>query len=204
MTAGSDRLPPLPEAGWSEAQRREALEVIQGPRGALISPFVPLLRSPELMGHAQRMGEYLRYRSSLGLRLSEFAILLVAKEWSQQVEWTIHAPIAEREGVPRATIESIAAGERPRAMAADEGLVYDFVMELRAAKTVSDPTWAQAIELLGEPGVMDLTGIVGYYTFLAMVMNVARTPAPQSIGDSPPLVPPVRQRSDADGPVATA
>ena len=70
MTIGQDRLPPLPEAEWSEAQRREALEVIQGPRGALISPFVPLLRSPELMESAQRMGEYLRYRSAIGVRLT--------------------------------------------------------------------------------------------------------------------------------------
>lgn len=192
MTAGSDRLPPLPEAGWSEAQRREALGIIQGPRGALVSPFVPLLRSPELMGHAQRMGEYLRYRSSLGLRLSEFAILLVAKEWAQQVEWTIHAPIAEREGVSRATIESIAAGVRPESMAADEGAVHDFVMELHATKEVSDPTWRRAIEIFGEPGVMDLTGIVGYYTLLAMVMNAARTPAPETGSDGVPLTPKVR------------
>lgn len=189
MTAGKDRLPPLPEAEWSEAQRREALEVIQGPRGALISPFVPLLRSPELMGHSQRMGEYLRYRSSLGLRLSEFAILLVAKEWAQQVEWTIHAPIAEREGVPRAAIEAIAAGRRPESMSADEEAVYSFVMELTATKEVSDPVWHQAIGLFGEPGVMDLTGIVGYYTFLAMVMNVARTPPPGA-GDGVPLLVP--------------
>lgn len=187
MTAGKDRLPPLPEAEWSEAQRSGAREIIQGPRGALVSPFVPLMRSPELMGHAQRMGEYLRYRSSVGLRLSEFAILLVAKEWSQQVEWTIHAPIAEREGVSRATIESVAAGERPRSMAADEDLVYDFVMELRETKEVSDPTWHRAIEFLGEPGVMDLTGIVGYYTFLAMVMNAARTPPPCSGSNGVPL-----------------
>ena len=89
-----DRLPPLPPQGWSDAQRREADEVIRGPRGALLAPFVPLLRSPELMGHAQRMGEYLRYRSAIGLRLSELAILITAHAWSQPVEWGFHAPIA--------------------------------------------------------------------------------------------------------------
>ena len=99
-----DRLPPIPEAQWSHEQKREAQAVIDGPRGALISPFIPLLRSPELMGHAQRMGEYLRYRSTLVLRLSELAILITARQWSQQVEWAIHAPIAQKAGVAEATI----------------------------------------------------------------------------------------------------
>jgi len=74
-------------------------------------------------------------------------------------------------------------------MAEDEAVIYEFVMELRAAKAVSDPTWRRAVELFGEPGVMDLTGIVGYYTFLAMVMNVARTPPPEAGRDCPPLRP---------------
>ena len=113
----ADRLPPIPPARWSAAQRREAEAVIAGPRGALLSPFVPLLRSPELMGHAQRMGEYLRYRSALGQRLSELAILLVARAWSQPVEWAIHAPIAAREGITPETIAAIGAGRRPPAPA---------------------------------------------------------------------------------------
>ena len=108
-----DRLPPLPPDRWSDAQRREAEEVIRGPRGGLVSPFVPLLRSPELMGHAQRMGEYLRYRSAIGLRLSELAILITAHAWSQPVEWAIHAPIALREGISADTIAAIASAEMP-------------------------------------------------------------------------------------------
>ena len=98
-----DRLPPLPPEQWTEQQRMEAEAVIRGPRGALLSPFVPLLRSPEFMGHAQRMGEYLRYRSAIGLRLSELAILVTARHWSQQVEWAIHAPIAQRAGISAQT-----------------------------------------------------------------------------------------------------
>ena len=74
MNQNADRLPTIPAEAWTEEQRLYAQEIIDGPRGALISPFVPLLRSPELMAHTQRMGEYLRYRSALGLRLSELAI----------------------------------------------------------------------------------------------------------------------------------
>ncbi len=132
------------------------------------------------MGHSQRMGEYLRYRSSLGLRLSELAILVTATHWSQQVEWAIHAPIAEREGISAQTIESLANGKRPISMADDEAVVYDFCTELHETQAVSDTCWAKALENFGEAGAVDLIGVTGYYTFLSMVMNAARTAVPQS------------------------
>lgn len=180
-----DRLPPLDPAQWSAEQRREAEEIIRGPRGALVAPFVPLLRSPELMGHVQRTGEYLRYRSALGLRLSELAILVTAREWSQPVEWAIHAPIARRQGVAAETVDAIAAGRTPTGLPADEALVLDFSQQLHRRRRVDDDTWRAAVERFGEPGVVDLVGINGYYAFLAMVMNAACTGGPAS--DEPPL-----------------
>ena len=173
----TDRLPPIPPEQWTEAQREVAQAMISGPRGAVLAPFVPLLRSPELASHLQRAGEYLRYRSSIGVRLTELAILVTANEWQQPVEWAIHAPIAEREGVARATIDAIARGERPAALAADEAAVYDVCTELHRSHQVTDTTWAAAIACFGEQGVVDLIGINGYYALLAMVMNAARTPA---------------------------
>lgn len=180
MRTSVDRLPPLPEAQWSDAQRRFAQEIIDGPRGALISPFVPLMRSPELMAHASRMGEYLRFRSALCRRLSELAILITARQWSQQVEWAIHAPIAEREGVSADTIAAISGGRPPKGLPEDEAVLYAFCTELHQKKSVSDATWLAAVRLFGEKGVVDLIGINGYYTFLSMVMNAARTEVPAS------------------------
>jgi len=110
FTDPEDRLPPLSPAAWTEAQRVCAEEIIQGPHGSLIEPFRPLLRSPELCTHVQRTGEYLRYRSAIGLRLSELAILVTACHWVQQVEWSIHAPIAMREGIAPEVVEALAAG----------------------------------------------------------------------------------------------
>jgi len=176
----TDRLPPIPPARWTDEQRRCAQEIIDGPRGALIAPFVPLLRSPELMAHAQRMGEYLRYRSALGLRLSELAILVTARQWSQPVEWAIHAPIALREGIAPATIDAIAAGRQPADLPDDERIVCEFCTQLHRTQQVDDATWAAAVRRFGEHGAMDLIGLTGYYTLLSMVMNVARTPAPAS------------------------
>jgi 4-carboxymuconolactone decarboxylase len=175
-----DRLPPIPPEAWTDAQRELAEAIINGPRGALLPPFVPLLRSPELMDHAQRMGEYLRYRSAIGLRLSELAILIVARQWSQQVEWAIHAPIALREGLAPELVEAIAESRRPSTMRADEALVHDFCIELHRDRAVSEPTWNASVQAFGEQGAVDLIGINGYYSLLAMVMNAARTPAPAS------------------------
>ena len=173
-----DRLPPLPESQWSAAQRETADEIIKGPRGGLIEPFIPLIRSPELCTHAQRMGEYLRYRSAIGLRLSELAILVTARHWSQEVEWAIHAPIAVREGISEAIVHAIGLNQAPQFTQADEQLVYDFSVQSLEAKRVNDDTWAKALALLGEHGAVDLMGIVGYYTMLSVVMNASRTPAP--------------------------
>jgi len=176
----ADRLPPLPEERWTEAQRRAAAEIIRGPRGALVAPFVPLLRSPELMSHAQRMGEYLRFRSAIGTRLSELAILVTARHWSQQVEWAIHAPIALRAGLSAGIVEAIGAGRRPDDMSADEAAIHDFSIGLHRDRAVSDPVWADVVGRFGEQGAVDLIGLCGYYAFLSMVMNGARTPAPPS------------------------
>lgn len=176
-----DRLPPLAPETWSAEQRTCAEEIIAGPRRALIEPFVPLLRSPELCVHAQRMGEYLRYRSAMGLRLSELAILLTARHWNQQVEWSIHAPIAVREGISSAVVEAIDVRREPLFEREDERLVHAVVQQSLLHRQVHDATWAEAIQAFGEQGVIDLLGIVGYYTMLSFVMNGAQTPPPPGL-----------------------
>ena len=181
-----ERLGPIAPEDMTPEQRAAAQAVIDGPRGALYGPFVPLLRSPELMSCTQRMGEYLRYRSALGTRLSELAILVTARQWDQQVEWAIHAPIAAQAGIPQRLIDAIASGEAPAGMAPDEQTVHDFSMELHTSKQVSDATWGRALALFGEQGVTDLVAINGYYTLLAMVMNAAQSSAPPSTAEPLP------------------
>ncbi len=176
----TDRLGPIPFDQLSPAQQAAATQVINGPRGALYGPFVPLIRSPELMESAQRMGEYLRYRSAIGPRLTELAILVTARHWDQQVEWAIHAPLALASGISPELVEAIAQRRAPLGMDADEALVIGFCEELHRTKRVGDATYARALARFGEQGVVDLLGISGYYTFLSMVMNGAQTAAPAS------------------------
>jgi 4-carboxymuconolactone decarboxylase len=171
-------MPPIPPDRMDEFQSKLAGEIIKGPRGALYGPFVPLLRSPELMDRVQRVGEYLRFSSAMGSRLSELVILIVARRWTQQVEWSIHEPIALKAGIGAEIVNAIAEGRRPAGMSEDEEIVYDFCDELHANKSVSDPTYDRAVKRFGEKGVIDLLGINGYYTLLAMIMNATRTAVP--------------------------
>ncbi len=178
MNTETDRLPPLDPATYTEAQRACAEEIIQGPRKGLISPFVPLLRSPELCTHTQRLGEYLRYRSAIGLRLSELAILVTGRHWDQQVEWSIHAPIAERAGIAPHVVKAIELHQTPVFEKEDERVTYEVSRQLLQNKQVDAATWAAATTLWGEQGVVDLTGVVGYYSMLSVVRNGAQTPPP--------------------------
>lgn len=173
----TDRMPPIPAERLTPGQRAVSDELVSGPRGALAGPFVPLLRSPGLMARVQKVGEYLRFESALPDRIKELAILVTARCWSQGYEWMFHLPLALKAGVTRETARAIAEGRRPDALSGEETAAYDFLMELESNRQVGDAAYARALEAFGEEGVVDLTGFAGYYTLLAMVMNVARTPA---------------------------
>ncbi len=122
------------------------------------------------------MGDYLRYKSALPPRLSEFVILLTAREWTQQYEWNAHYPIAVKAGIKREILDAIADGRRPSGMSEEETILYEFCRELHHDKTVSDATYSRALKAFGDQGVVDTIGITGYYTLLAMTLNTARTP----------------------------
>jgi 4-carboxymuconolactone decarboxylase len=182
-----DRMPPIPPEKMTVAQRAAVAE-FKGARAADISgPFIPLLRSPEVMNRARAMGDYLRYKSSLPPRLSEFVILLTARRWTQQYEWNAHQAAALQGGLRADIVAAVAEGRRPERLADDEEAVYALWDELQTHQSVSDATYARAIAKLGEQGVIDALGITGYYTMLAMVLNTARTPLPD--GAKPALQP---------------
>jgi 4-carboxymuconolactone decarboxylase len=183
----ADRMPPIPADKWTDAQKKAAEEITSGPRKELVGPFIPLLRSPEFMSRLQRVGEYLRFRSSIPPRLNEFAILVTAREWNAQYEWHAHHRLALQAGLDPAVAADLAEGRRPAGMQEDETIVYNFCLELHQARKVSDATYKAALDKFGERGVMDLIAVSGYYVLVSMTLNVDRTPVP---GDgTPPLRP---------------
>jgi 4-carboxymuconolactone decarboxylase len=181
----ADRMPPIPQDKWTDAQKKAAEEITSGPRKELVGPFIPLLRSPEFMSRLQRVGEYLRFNTKLGPNISEFIILIIARQWTQQFEWYSHESLALKAGIKEDTIKSIAGGQRPAAMTPDEEMIYDYIAELRLHQSVSDPAYTRVVNRFGEQGIIDITGLCGYYTLLGMLMNVTRTPLPA--GKTPPL-----------------
>jgi 4-carboxymuconolactone decarboxylase len=174
-------MPPLDPAAMTDEQRSAAQALAAGPRGGVKGPFIALLRSPELMHRLQKVGEYLRFRSALEPRISEFVMLIVSRYWTQQFEWCVHAPLALAAGLKPETVQSLAEGRRPAGMAADEATAHDFCDELFRTRGVSEATYRQAVERFGERGVVDLLGLAGYFTTVSMVLNVAHTPADREL-----------------------
>jgi 4-carboxymuconolactone decarboxylase len=184
-----DRMPPIPVDKMTEAQTKAAAEIAAGPRKAVVGPFIPLMRSPELMSRLQKVGEYLRYQTKLGPNISEFIIVQMARHMSQQFEWDSHVDLALKAGVKQETLNAIAEGRRPEGLTDDEDTVYEFVSELRTHQCASDASYARVVKRFGEQGVIDICTLCGYYTTLGYIMNVARTPLPPGKTPGLPLFP---------------
>lgn len=184
----AQRYPELTPATMTPEQKRVADAIQSGPRGAgLRGPFNALMRSPELCDLVQRVGAYVRYKSSIPAPLNELAICMAGRKWTAQYEFYAHRKLGIDAGLNPAILDAVAAGRRPENMSADETIVHDFVTELLSTGSVSDARYEPAIKRFGENGVMDLVGAVGYYSLVSMVLNVAQVQLPP--GETPPLKP---------------
>ena len=205
--AAQDRMPKIPADKLTEAQKKAVeernaaqkvvrAEACRDPKMDqakctadyfdVHGPMVPLLRSPEVMVAANAMDNYLEFRSILPPDVREFVILIAAREWTQQYVWNSHYANAIRHGLSLETVNSLAEGRRPSTMSDSEEAVYDFCDELRRNHSVSNPTYARALSKFGEQGIIEMVSAYGCYSYLSMVMNIARTPLPKS-ASAPPL-----------------
>ena len=162
------------------AQKKVADAIVAGPRKSMGGPFNAWLRSPELADRLQAVGEQVRFHSSLPPRLSEFAILITAREWDADYEWYAHYPLALKAGLKPAVAAALAKSRRPPRMAPDEAAVYDFMAELRRTRRVSDTRYAAVQKLFGDQGVIDLIGLSGYYDLVSMTLNTAQVRPPEA------------------------
>jgi len=179
--APKPRLTPPAEDKLNRAQKELRDSIASGPRGRFTmgGPVAIYMDAPEYGMLAQKLGGYVRLQTTVPPRLSELAILCVARYWKAQYEWFAHAPIAEKQGVKPETIKSIKAGRRPEVAKRDELAIYDFVQELNKTKRVSDPTYKKVQKLLGDQGTVELVGIIGYYTTVSLLLNTFRSPLPE-------------------------
>ena len=184
---GGRRFALLTEETMTPSQREAYRGIVTGPRKGAVGPFNALLRSPEVADRVQRVGEYVRFKTTIPAPLNEMAILITGRFWGAQFEFWAHRRLARTAGLDDAIIDAIAEGRRPATMADDERVVYDFCTELFRDRAVSDATFAAVVKRFGEQGVIDLIAASGYYSIVSMVLNVDRYPLPA--GEQPPLKP---------------
>jgi 4-carboxymuconolactone decarboxylase len=182
------RFAPLQADELSPAQKAWADSIALPPRNAKIGnpPYRAYIRNPELAPRLSALSDYLRWNTSLPPRLSELAILLTARQWTAQYEWSAHYPLAQKAGLDVKILGDIAAGRRPENMRDDEAALYDLVMSLYRDKKVADPVYQAALKKFGERGVMDIIGIIGYYDLVSMTLITMQASAPN---DSVPPLP---------------
>jgi 4-carboxymuconolactone decarboxylase len=175
------RLPELTEDKLDDAQRALLGAMRAGPRGDRVKlggPFGVYMHAPEYGELTQQLGAFVRFKTSLPPRLSEFAILCTARLWRAQYEWHAHAPIAEKAGVKADAIADLKAGRTPKKAAKDERAIHDFVQELYKKRRVSERTYKRLHGLVGDRAAVELTGLLGYYAGVSMILNVFNVPLP--------------------------
>jgi len=179
------RLPDLDPEKFSPEQKKVHQAVLAGPRGRVVGPIKIWLKNAGLAEHAQALGAYCRFNSSLPPRLSELAICTTGAFWKASYEWFAHAPLAIKAGIDAAAIEAIRVGGTPKLAKSDEQVVYDFTRELLTTRRVAAATFDRARKELSEAGVIDLVGIIGYYGLVSVTLNAFELPLPE--GEKPPF-----------------
>ncbi len=173
-----ERMAEIPLDKMTPAQRTVAESIMSGPRKGMSGPFNAWLRSPELADRLQKVGEYVRFNTSLDKRLNEMAIIMTAQYWGSQYEWYAHAPLAIKAGLDPEIVAALGAGNKPEKMKDDEAIVWEFTTQLRRNHGVDDAIYGKAVEKFGENGVMDLVAVNGYYDVVSMTLNVAHVSPP--------------------------
>jgi 4-carboxymuconolactone decarboxylase len=174
-----DRFKPLAYDEMTPAQKTMIEHLLSGPRAGADGPFNVLLRSPEMGDLAQQFGASTRFNTSVPRKLNELAIIITARHWTSQFEWQAHHRAALQAGLSPAIADAIAQGKRPVGMQPDEEVVYNFCSEMLTTKQVSDATFKAVKDAMGERGVVDLIGVMGWYQTVSMLLNVDRYPLPE-------------------------
>jgi 4-carboxymuconolactone decarboxylase len=183
-----DRFKPLAYDEMTPAQKTMIEHLLSGPRAGADGPFNVLLRSPEMGDLAQQFGASTRFNTSVPRKLNELAIIITARHWTSQFEWQAHHRAALQAGLSPAIADAIAQGRRPVGMQPDEEVVYNFCSEMLTTKQVSDATFKAVKDAMGERGVVDLIGVMGWYQTVSMLLNADRYPLPNGAeGELKPL-----------------
>ena len=177
-TSKEPRFPQLTMDQLDARQKPLGEQVMKVSSVGLAGPYNPMMRSPVLGQKLFDLFAYLRWDTSVPVKLNEFAIIIIGRQWRSQVEWFAHAPLAQKAGLSPDIIADLKANKRPANMAEDEATVYDFVTELTGTHKVSDATYARAKKIFNDQQIVDLTAVAGNYVMVAMLLAMAEESTP--------------------------
>ena len=184
--AAQERYPTLQPDQLSPAQKAYVDSLAKPPRNNTTAlqnpPFKVYLRDPELGGKLEAVSDYVRWGTGQPPRLTELAIMITARQWTNQWIWRGHYQAGVKGGLDPSVGADIAAGRRPEKMKEDETILYNYATEMYRDKAVSDATYAAAVKQFGEKGLFDLVATMGYYDTVAMTLITAKAVAPKEEG----------------------
>ncbi|MFF4253839.1 carboxymuconolactone decarboxylase family protein [Streptomyces sp. NPDC001663] len=158
-------------------EQKELLTAIVGPRvEEPPPPFLAWARNMELAHWVEHLGRYCRNESRFPQRLRELSVLIAGRHFDSQSAWNAHYEQAIAEGVPAECLDRLARGEAPEFKAEDERVFHAFAHEMLYDHFVTDETYAEAMALFGEQGVLDLIGCIGSFSMSAMMLNIFQIP----------------------------
>jgi len=175
------RLEMPPEAAMSPEQLAVCAETVAGRRGKVPAPMIAWLRHPEFARRGQKLGELLRYETTLEPHLTELAILVCGRHWTAHHEWTAHKAMGLKAGLDPDVIAAIAARSVPELSDDRQRAVYDVSSTLLSTGRVPDPIYARGTSVLGEQGMVELVGVLGYYCLVSLTLNTFELGLPDSI-----------------------
>ncbi|OZI23129.1 4-carboxymuconolactone decarboxylase [Bordetella genomosp. 9] len=173
------RIQPLQPGQMNAEQQRIHDLIASGPRGRVRGPLAVWLHRPALAEPAQALGRYCRYETSLTPRLSEWAILILARHWRSEFEWWAHKQMGLKAGLAETMIDALRDDQPIPYVHDDERLVHEFLTALHEKRHIPDALYEKATMVLGEAGIIDLVGIAGYYSLVSMTLNVFEIMPPE-------------------------
>ena len=172
------RLPEIFDRDELPEDKREVYDYMIRTRGRVLPGYAPLLHCPEFVGRALHLGSYFRFECSLPAKTLELLAFTTSAEMDNPYEQAIHAQAAARLGVSQSTMDAVAGKVDLAGATDDEALPVHCARELARTHKLSDATFEAAHKALGDKGVVELVGAIGFYAMLACVHNAIQVRTP--------------------------
>lgn len=163
----------LPDLARLTPEQKEVADTVaSGPRGVVRGPVRAWLHSPELANIAQRLGEFLRWRSMLGRQVAELVILVTSRHYDCHYIWFNHLPMALEVGLDPRIADAVMHRRKPDFADAENEAAWRFTTEMLQNNRVCDETITEVKRLFGERGAVEMGALIAHYHSGAIVLSL--------------------------------